>query len=109
MFVLGMPLQAAAQGPYAALQCAAFWAGWVTVARTSAYLPQDPADAALAQGFAKAARSESPAETERHLARDTRDMARMIRAAIRGDATSIGLMERLARGCEDAARKRGLI
>jgi hypothetical protein len=104
-----LPGMAAAQSASPTVQCAAFWAGWVDVAQSSAFLPQDPADAALAAAFAQAAMREHRAEATAHLARDSRDMARMIRAAIKGDATSLGLMDRLMRGCEDAARKRGLI
>jgi hypothetical protein len=105
--LLALPAQAERAHP--TVQCAAFWGGWVTVAARSPFLPQDPADAALARAFAAAAAAEAPQESARHLARDTVDMARMIRAAIAGHATSRGLMERLARGCEDAARARGLI
>lgn len=104
-----LPGMAAAQSASPTVQCAAFWAGWVDVAQSSAFLPQDPADAVLAQAFAQAAMRDHKAEAQAHLARDSRDMARMIRAAIRGDATSMGLMDRLMRGCEEAARKRGLI
>lgn len=107
LLLLAAPAQAQRAAP--AVQCAAFWGGWVQVARTSPFLPQDPADAALARAFAEAARAEHPAEAARHLGPDTADMARLIRAAIAGDATSRGLMERLARGCEADARRRGLI
>ncbi|MFN3973188.1 MAG: hypothetical protein ACK4L4_17800 [Gemmobacter sp.] len=102
-----LPIQAWAASP--TVQCAAFWAGWVEVSGSSTFLPKDPADAALAEAFAVAARAENRAEAEQHLARDSADMARMIRAAIQGDGTSIGLMDRLMRGCEEAARKRGLL
>lgn len=103
----GLPVQA--QAASRTVQCAAFWGAWVEVSGASAFLPKDPADAAMAEALAVVAWAENRAEAERHLARDRADMARMIRAAIRGDATSIGLMDRLMRGCEEAARKRGLL
>ncbi|QYK40981.1 MAG: hypothetical protein KF887_16540 [Paracoccaceae bacterium] len=109
VIAVAVALPARAERASPTVQCAAFWAGWVIVAKGSPFLPQDPADAALAHAFAAAARTEHPDEAARHLDRDTRDMARMIRAAIDGDRTSRDLMERLARGCEDAARARGLI
>lgn len=107
--ILSAASPALAERAAPAVQCAAFWGGWVQVAASSPVLPQDPADAALARAFADAARSEHPAEAARHLEPDTQAMARMIRAAIAGHDTSRGLMERLAAGCEADARRRGLI
>lgn len=87
-------------------RCAAFWGAWVEVAAEIPALPQDPADAALAQAFRAAAVADGSGSG---LQRDTRTMARMIRAAILGDATSQALMQRTALACEEAARARGLL
>jgi hypothetical protein len=101
----------AAASPSPAATCAAFWLGWSDAAARLAVLPADPADAALGAAFRAAALAEgaAPAGFDGWLRGERRSMARLVTAAVRGDAPSQDLLETLARGCEEDARRRGLI
>lgn len=109
---LATALPAAAADPrQTTAWCAAFWYGWTDAAATLRYLPDDPADAALAAAFRNAAVAEGAeaASLDRWLKQERRGMALMVKAAIAGDDSSRELMERTARRCEDAAVQRGLL
>lgn len=91
--------------------CAAFWYGWTDAAASHRFLPEDPADAALAAAFRQAAVAEGAeaAGLDRWLTQERRGMARMVKAAVNGDDQSRELMERTARRCEAAAVAHGLL
>ena len=91
--------------------CAAFWLGWTDAAAAHRFLPVDPADAALAEAFRRAAVAEGAeaGSLDRFLRQERRAMARMVLAAIDGDRPSADLMERMAGRCEADASRRGLL
>jgi hypothetical protein len=105
-----LPAARAADEPaYPAAKCAAFWLGWDDASRHLRRLPQQPENAALAARFRQAAIvTGGPSETlDAYIARERRNMARMITAAIYGDRSSNDIERRLMRTCDDYARANG--
>jgi hypothetical protein len=76
-----------------------------------AALPAGSADAAPGAAFRAAALAEgaAPATLDGWRRDDRRSMARLVTAAVRGDAPAQDLLETLAPGCKDDARRRGPI
>ena len=96
----------AADSRYPAAQCAAYWLGRDDAARHSAFLDADADDRARADAYAAVAVRSNGGDAgaiKDFIRRERPDMARLVRAAILGDPTSVAVQERLLQTCADYA------